>query len=100
MAAESASVAARHARCTTTIKGVGHDVPRGFRVVPVGRWQVVRPGDALRSGSHSARIQTGCAVVSAPTFDRAFARWCFTVECSRPSRWAAAFSAPLVEWTL
>ena len=35
-----------------------------------------------------------CAVVSAPTLDRALARWCFTVECDRPRRWAAAFSDP------
>ena len=28
------------------------------------------------------------------TFDRAFAKWCFTVECDRPRRWAAAFSDP------
>jgi hypothetical protein len=34
------------------------------------------------------------AVVVASTLDRAFARWCFTVECDRPSRWAAAFSDP------
>ena len=33
------------------------------------------------SGSRGARIHTSCAIVSAPTFDRAFARWCFTVEC-------------------
>ena len=33
-------------------------------------------------------------MVSAPTLDLAFARWCFTVECDRPSRWAAAFSDP------
>jgi hypothetical protein len=44
------------------------------------------------SGSRAARIHTSCAVVSAPTFDRAFARWCFTVECDRPRRWAAALS--------
>jgi hypothetical protein len=49
---------------------------------------------ALGSGSRGARIHTSCAVVSAPTFDRAFARWCFTVECDRPRRWAAAFSDP------
>ena len=46
------------------------------------------------SGSRGARIHTSCAVVSAPTLDRAFARWCFTVECDRPRRWAAAFSDP------
>jgi hypothetical protein len=28
-------------------------------------------------------------VLYSPTFDRAFARWCLTVECDRPSRWAA-----------
>ena len=26
---------------------------------------------------------------------RAFARWCFTVECDSPRRWAAAFSDPV-----
>ena len=46
------------------------------------------------SGSRWARILTSCALVSAPTLDLAFARWCFTVECDRPSRWAAAFSDP------
>ena len=46
------------------------------------------------SGSRWARILTICALVSAPTLDLAFARWCFTVECDRPSRWAAAFSDP------
>ena len=35
-------------------------------------------------GSRGPRIHTSCAVVDAPTFDRAFARWCFTVECDRP----------------
>ena len=33
-------------------------------------------------------------MVSAPTLDRAFARWCFTVECDGPNWWAAAFSGP------
>jgi hypothetical protein len=46
------------------------------------------------SGSRGARIHTSCAVVSAPTLDRAFARWCFTAECDKPSVWAAAFSDP------
>jgi hypothetical protein len=46
------------------------------------------------SGSRGARIHTSCAVVAAPTFDRAFARWCFTVECDRPRRWAAALLRP------
>ena len=46
------------------------------------------------SGSRSARIHTSCAVVSAPTLDLAFARWCFTVECDSPRRWAAACSDP------
>jgi hypothetical protein len=45
-------------------------------------------------GNRSARIHTSCAVVVAPTLDRALARWCLTVECDRPSRWAAAFSDP------
>jgi hypothetical protein len=42
------------------------------------------------SGSRGPRIHTNCAVVSAPTLDRAFARWGLTVECDRPSLWAAA----------
>jgi hypothetical protein len=46
------------------------------------------------SGNRVPRIHTSCAVVVAPTLDRAFARWCFTVECDRPRRWAAAFSDP------
>ena len=33
------------------------------------------------SGSRGARIHTSCAVVSAPTLDRALARWCLTFEC-------------------
>ena len=50
----------------------------------------------MPSGSdrRGARIHTSCAVVAAPTLDRAFARWCLTVECDRPRRWAAAFSDP------
>ena len=52
------------------------------------------PPGSEGSGSRGARIHTSCAVVVAPTLDRAFARWCFTVECDRPSRWAAAFSDP------
>jgi hypothetical protein len=35
----------------------------------------------LGSGSRSARIQTSRVVV-APTLDRAFAEWCFTVQCA------------------
>jgi hypothetical protein len=46
------------------------------------------------SGRRGARIHTSCAVVATPTLDRAFARWCFTVEWDRPRRWAAAFSDP------
>ncbi len=49
------------------------------------------------SGSRDARIHTSCAVVVAPTLDRAFAKWCLTVECDRPRRWAAAFSEPAGE---
>jgi GGDEF domain-containing protein len=32
------------------------------------------------SGSRGARVHTSCAVVAAPTLDRAFDRWCLTVE--------------------
>jgi len=46
------------------------------------------------SGRRGARIHTNWAVVAMPTFDRAFARRCFTVECDRARRWAAAFSDP------
>jgi hypothetical protein len=44
----------------------------------------VRASGSQGSGNRGAKIQTSCAVVSAPTLDRAFARWCFTVECDRP----------------
>jgi hypothetical protein len=37
---------------------------------------------------HELRRRLGASL------DRAFARWCFTVECDRPRRWAAAFSNP------
>jgi len=40
----------------------------------------------LGPGSCGARIHTSCADLSAPTFDRAFARWCLTVECDRLRR--------------
>ena len=46
------------------------------------------------SGRRGARIHTSCAVVSAPTPHRAFARWCFTVECDSRRRWAAALLRP------
>ncbi len=46
------------------------------------------------SGRRGASIHTSCAVFAAPIFDRAFARWCFTVECDTPRRSAAAFSDP------
>ena len=53
------------------------------------------PPLALRARAVAVpRIHTSCAVVVAPTFVRAFARWCFTFECDRPRRWAAAFSDP------
>src|SRR4051794_14228372 len=39
-----------------------------------------------------AQIHTSCAVVSAPTLDRALARWCLTVGCDGRGRGAAAFS--------
>ena len=48
-------------------------------------------GNALGFGRRGARIHTSCAVVATPTLDRAFARWCFTVECDRPRRLAAAY---------
>jgi len=40
---------------------------------------LVGPG-SQPSGSRVAKIQTSCAAVVAPTFDRAFAMWCFTEE--------------------
>ena len=61
------------------------------------------------SGSRRARIQTSCAVVSAPTFDRAFARWCLTVECAepepvgrsllRPGSYHSGNDADLADWS-
>lgn len=36
--------------------------------------------------ARGARTHTSCAVIVAPTFDRALARWCYTVECDRPRR--------------
>ena len=38
------------------------------------------------SGRRGARMRARCAVVATPTLERAFARWCFTVECERPRR--------------
>jgi len=38
----------------------------------------------LRHDPHQLRRRLG------PTLDRAFARWCLTVECDRPRRWAAS----------
>jgi hypothetical protein len=38
------------------------------------------------SGIRGARIHARCAVVSAPTRELAFARWCFTVECDSPKK--------------
>ena len=69
------------------------------RQVPRRCWQEREEGPEGIIGTHRlgqprAKIHTSCAVVSAPTLDRAFARWCFTVECQRPRRWAAAFSEP------
>ncbi len=61
---------------------------------PVNQTASVRIDLPSGSGNRGARIHTSCAVVAAPTLDRAFARWCFTVECDRPRRWAAAFSEP------
>ena len=54
----------------------------------------VRLATPSGSGNRGPRIHTSCAVVVAPTFDRALARWCFTVECDSPRRCAAAFSDP------
>jgi hypothetical protein len=48
----------------------------------------------VRIAQTRAKIHTSCAVVATPTLDLAFAKWCFTVECDRPSRWPAAFSDP------
>ena len=73
---------------------------RGVRLVIALGTMSQPSGDAAirptRSGSlHPAAATPGStpgAVVAAPTFDRAFARWCLTVECDKPRRWAAAFS--------
>ena len=58
----------------STIRGVGLTGPS----VGIDRYSAVW---AVLSGSgrREARIHTSWAVVSAPTLDRAFARWCFTV---------------------
>ena len=45
------------------------------------------------SGRRGERIHTSCAVVVAPSLDRALARWCLTVECDSPRRWAAAYES-------
>ena len=60
---------------------------------PLGRGRMSTSSESLPpssgSGNRLAIIHTSCAVVVAPTLDRAFARWCFAVECDRPRRWAA-----------
>ena len=43
---------------------------------------LIRRGHASGSGNRGARIHTSCAIGVAPTLDRAFARWCFTVTAS------------------
>jgi hypothetical protein len=45
-----------------------------------GPSSTILPGLALGQGSLAVRTHTSCAVVVAPTLDRAFARWCLTVE--------------------
>ena len=49
---------------------------------------------ASGSGSRGARIHTSCAVVVRAHLGPGIGWWCFTVECDRPSRRAAAFSDP------
>jgi len=43
-------------------------------------------GHSIRPWRRRARIQTSSAVASAPTINRAIARWYFTVECDRPKQ--------------
>jgi hypothetical protein len=84
----SSRLAAFRERCPTSRRrvqsrcGKTTELPRATRVA------------SGLTGSRGSRIHTSCAVLLAPVLDRAFARWCFTVECDRPSGWAAAFSDP------
>jgi len=55
--------------------GFGRVAPRPRRADRYSSvWAI--PSGSVRRG---ARIHTSCAVVTAPTLERAFARWCFTV---------------------
>ena len=54
---------------------------------PLGPWPPARAAEA-RGSTRAARWS------SLRTLDRAFARWCFTVECDRSGRCAAPFSDP------
>jgi hypothetical protein len=62
--------------------------PAGAMAMPSGR------------GKRGPRIQTSCAVVVAPTFDRALVTWCFTVECDRPSARRPRSALPVLADTL
>ena len=73
--------------------GAGRE-PDPRRAYP-GAHLPAEPSRLTGSGSRGPRIQTSCAVVATPALVRAFAKWCFTVECDRPRLWAAAFSDPV-----
>ena len=67
---------------------------RAVGSTPAAHGLATRPaGRCPRAQAAGARIQTSCAVVVAPTLDRAFARWCLTVEGDRPRGWAAAYES-------
>lgn len=74
----------RQCRTDPTLVGpVVKQIPPRPGVRGLRPWATAAPGSAPAARSSST-----------PTFHRAFARWCFTVECERPRRWAAAFSDP------
>ena len=80
----------RPGRCSSPVR-CSRSPHRGWLMQ---RGRLVRMIRALGIGQSRARIHTSWAVVAAPTFDRAFARWCFTVECDSPRRCAAPVSDP------
>ena len=73
-----------------------HDLLRGTGGFSPVEQTAIRPAEPhpRAPAAEAPRIHTSCAVVVAPTFDRAFARWCLTVEWDSPRQWAAAFSDP------
>ena len=78
--------------------GGAEDVPANSRCLPHDLvdygYSVACTPPSGSGSSRGPRIHTSCAVVVAPTSTGRSPRWCFTVECARPRRWAAAFSDP------